>query len=63
MDFTGRTGSLSVLKEIDLVAQEGEFVSLLGPRGCGKSTLLNIISGLQEPTSGSIRFDGRPATS
>ncbi|MDP6102971.1 MAG: ATP-binding cassette domain-containing protein, partial [Dehalococcoidia bacterium] len=53
---------LSVLQDIDLRVYSGEFVSLVGPSGCGKSTLLNIIAGLEEPTVGTILFDGQQAT-
>ncbi len=54
-------GPLPVLEDVSLAVRPGEFVSLIGPSGCGKSTLLNVIAGLEEPTAGSIRFDGRPA--
>ena len=53
--------ALPVLQGVDLRVYQGEFVSLIGPSGCGKSTLLNIIAGLEEPTRGAIRTDGRPA--
>ena len=43
-----------VLKEVDLMIKEGEWVSVLGPSGSGKTTLLNIIGGLQRPTAGTI---------
>lgn len=62
-DYPTREGPLPVLEEIDLFAREGEFVTLIGPSGCGKSTLLNLVAGLEEPTSGSLRFDGQPADS
>ncbi len=61
IDFPTSQGPLPVLREVDLYAREGEFVTLIGPSGCGKSTLLNVISGLEEPSSGAIRFDGKPA--
>ena len=36
------------------------FVSVVGPSGCGKTTLLKVVSGVLKPSSGEIRFDGRP---
>lgn len=49
----------SVLKEITLQAEEGDFVVLLGPSGCGKSTLLRIIAGLELQTAGNVSIGGR----
>jgi ABC-type nitrate/sulfonate/bicarbonate transport system ATPase subunit len=49
---------LPVLESIDLSVAAGEFVALLGPSGCGKSTLLRLISGLEQPTTGSISAEG-----
>jgi len=46
------------LDAVCLDIADGEFVSVMGPSGCGKSTLLNLMGLLDEPTSGSIRFDG-----
>jgi len=51
------TGRL-VLSAIDLSIQKGEFVTLIGPSGCGKSTVLKLISGLTQPSDGTIRIDG-----
>jgi NitT/TauT family transport system ATP-binding protein len=51
-------GDLEVLAGIDLEIAEGEVVGLVGPSGCGKSTLLELISGLAEPTRGSIEVQG-----
>ena len=49
-----RFGSLEVLKGIDLTAQRGEVVSVIGPSGTGKSTLLRCINFLEKPTCGRI---------
>src|SRR5919204_457770 len=48
------------LQDVNLHLHEGEFVALLGPSGCGKSTLLRIITGLQQPTAGQVRYRGQP---
>ncbi len=53
---------MPVLRDIDLIAREGEFVSLIGPSGCGKSTLLNVVAGLLPTTAGEILIDGRRVT-
>ncbi|HXW82465.1 MAG TPA: ABC transporter ATP-binding protein [Acidimicrobiales bacterium] len=52
---------LPVLDGIDLVAHEGEFVSVIGPSGCGKSTLLEVVAGLQSPDEGDVLVDGIPS--
>lgn len=46
------------LRDINLTLYSGEFVALLGPSGCGKSTLLRLITGLDFPSSGEIRYRG-----
>ncbi|TDQ78169.1 ABC transporter ATP-binding protein [Sphingobacterium yanglingense] len=52
--------SLHVLKGIDFMVKEGEFVSIMGSSGSGKSTLLNIIGILDEADSGTYMLDGVP---
>jgi putative ABC transport system ATP-binding protein len=51
--------SLTILHSLDLIIPDGQFVSVVGPSGSGKSTLLGLIAGLDSPTSGDIRIDGR----
>src|SRR6185369_2058446 len=48
---------------LDLTIPDGQFIAIVGPSGSGKSTLLGLIAGLDEPTSGEIRIDGRAITS
>jgi ABC-type sugar transport system ATPase subunit len=57
-----RFGDVTVVKNLDLDIQEGEFMVLLGESGCGKSTTLRMIAGLEEVTEGSIFIDGRDVT-
>jgi len=49
----------SVLRGVEFEVKEGEFVCIMGPSGSGKSTLLHMISGLDEPSAGSIRLAGK----
>jgi multiple sugar transport system ATP-binding protein len=50
-------GALAV-EDVNLTIADGEFVILVGPSGCGKSTTLNMIAGLEDITSGTLRIDG-----
>ena len=51
-------GENKVLKGIDLDVYEGDVVAIIGPSGCGKSTFLRCVNCLEDPTGGSIMFDG-----
>jgi multiple sugar transport system ATP-binding protein len=55
-------GKVTVLDNIDLEADSGQFIILVGASGCGKSTLLNMIAGLDTPTSGTIAIADRDVT-
>ncbi len=55
-------GPVKILHDISIDLKDGEFLVLVGPSGCGKSTLMNIIAGLEEPTSGLLRLQGRDIT-
>lgn len=60
-DRVGKTfaqGSVVALDDANFQIERGAFVSLVGPSGCGKSTLLRLISGLTEPTSGTLSVHG-----
>lgn len=52
-------GELTVLRDINLEVDDGEFVVFVGPSGCGKSTLLRMIAGLEEISSGNLLIDQR----
>ncbi len=52
-------GPLTVVDEINVLMDKGEFISLIGHSGCGKSTVLSMAAGLNEITDGGIVLDGR----
>jgi NitT/TauT family transport system ATP-binding protein len=60
--FPTKNGTLVVLKEINMAIEPGEFICVVGASGSGKSTLLRQIAGLDSPTSGEVRIDGKPVT-
>lgn len=53
----------NVLKDINLVIDKGEYVSIIGHSGCGKSTLLNIIAGLTPVSAGAVLLEGKEVNS
>jgi putative ABC transport system ATP-binding protein len=54
----GRT-TVAALRGVDLVIEDGEWLSIQGPTGHGKSTLLQVLGGLDRPSAGIVDFDGR----
>ena len=52
-------GKEVVVKNLDLLVEPGEFLTILGPSGCGKTTTLRMIAGLEEPNQGNIKLDDK----
>ena len=50
---------LTILDAVDLAVAAGEFVAILGPSGSGKSTLLGLAAGLDRPSAGEVKIEGR----
>src|SRR6201996_4228603 len=57
-----RFGHVEAVRDFSLVVNDGEFVVLLGPSGAGKTTTLRLITGLEQPDSGTVFIDGRDVT-
>ena len=57
-NLTKNYNDQQVLRGINLVIHQNEFLTLLGPSGCGKTTTLRIIGGFEEQSSGEVLFDG-----
>ncbi|NLM15931.1 MAG: ABC transporter ATP-binding protein [Clostridiaceae bacterium] len=51
-------GDNHVLRNLNLVIEDGDFMTLLGPSGCGKTTLLRVVAGLEKPQNGTMTIDG-----
>lgn len=55
-------GGLAALNGVTVKADDGEILAIVGPNGAGKTTLLKLVVGLEAPTRGKVRFDGRDIT-
>jgi branched-chain amino acid transport system ATP-binding protein len=56
---TIRFGGLVAVSELDMAVRQGEIYGLIGPNGAGKTTIFNLLTGVYEPTSGEIYFEGK----
>jgi bicarbonate transport system ATP-binding protein len=56
------TGPYTVLENVNLNVNQGEFICVIGHSGCGKSTLLNMVSGFATPTEGLVQVGGKTIT-
>jgi branched-chain amino acid transport system ATP-binding protein len=56
---TIRFGGLTAVKELDMAVAKGEIYGLIGPNGAGKTTIFNLLTGVYQPTSGEIFFNGK----
>ena len=62
--YPGRRGGrpVDVIRSLDLMIEDSEFLVLVGPSGCGKSTLLRLLAGLELPSAGEILIGDRPVS-
>ncbi len=60
--YPTKSGDYTVLDQVNLTVNEGEFVCVIGHSGCGKSTLLDMVSGFRQPSSGEVRLQGKQIT-
>lgn len=60
--YTPEGRKLTVLADVNLDVEAGEFLCLLGPSGCGKTTLMNLMAGFEKADAGIVAIDGRPVT-
>lgn len=61
-NLTKRFGSITAVDDVGLEIQEGEIVGLIGPNGAGKTTLFNLLTGIYQPSGGSVKLNGRELT-
>lgn len=58
LKYWSENSMYEALRDINLTVRKGEFICIIGSSGCGKSTLLSVLSGLNKPSSGSVRVNG-----
>lgn len=61
-NLTKKFGGLTAVNEVSMTLYQGDILGLIGPNGAGKTTFINAISGLNPPTSGSVRMFGKETT-
>ncbi|MGB0787244.1 MAG: ATP-binding cassette domain-containing protein, partial [Candidatus Poseidoniaceae archaeon] len=49
---------IQAVQDVSLSIKQGSMVAIMGPSGCGKTTLLNVLSGIDEPNSGTVMING-----
>ena len=57
-NLTKNFGGLTAVGDVSMELNEGELVGLIGPNGAGKTTLFNLLTGVYEPSEGSVSLDG-----
>jgi putative ABC transport system ATP-binding protein len=58
-DYSNGSGTIRAVQDVNVVIPDGEWIAVQGRTGHGKSTLLNLLGGLDRPSSGQVRLDGR----
>ncbi len=61
-NLTKRFGGLTAVNDVSMTLYEGDVLGLIGPNGAGKTTFINAISGLNPPTTGSVKMFGKDTT-
>ena len=57
--YASGESTIQAVKGVSVAVEKGEMIAIMGPSGCGKTTLLNVLSGIDEPTSGKVTIDGK----
>ena len=57
--YASGESTVQAVKGVNVNIGEGEMIAIMGPSGCGKTTLLNVLSGIDEPTSGTVTIDDK----